>query len=63
VFPLANEMELDILRNVLRYEGRMTAQELLKHPYFTDVGASIPVGGWIRDKEVFNPYFNYMSLV
>lgn len=63
MFPSANEEELNLMSKVLRYENRVTVNELLQSDFFLDVKSNIRVGEWISEKSQLNPYFNYIDLV
>lgn len=63
LFPSANEGELNLISKVLKYEGRESAQDLLKSDYFQGAKNNIRVGNWISEKTLLNPYFNYLDLI
>ena len=64
VFPFGDKDEVDLISRVLRFEGRASANELLRLPYFKDMeNKRLEVKEWIEESNAFDPYFDYLSLI
>ena len=66
LFPNALDRERELLRRILRYEDRMTAEEALNDAYFLEAEPPlkmIKLKNRKEDKKVSATYFNYLDLL